>query len=188
MARVLIFTLIGVFGCLLCLPVNVYASDPLLAGYGGPGGGEQVVLGSQLSGGHGGSSAAATSSRTLRAAAPARTAAVPAAGSTVAPAPAVVTRAANPASGHGSPKPSAPHNRAARTPARTPAATVVPTAVPERIAYPARAGSAGALPLSGGDVIIVLLAFCALVLTALGLRRLSSSPPSEGSPPQARPR
>jgi hypothetical protein len=185
MARVLIFTLIGVFGCLLCLPVNVYASDPLLAGYGGPGGGEQVVLGSQLSGGRGGLSGAAMS-RTLRAAAPARSAAVPAAGNIVAPALAVVTRAANPASGHRSRKPSARHHRAARTPPRTPAATVVATAVPERIAYPARAGSAGALPLSGGDVIIVLLAFCALVLTALGLRRLSSSPPSEGSPPQAR--
>lgn len=181
MARVLIFTLFGVFMCVLWLPGNAHASDPLLTGYGGPGGGEQVVLGSQLSGGHGDASSAATSSRTLRAAAPARTVVLPAGASTVAPVVSVAPRA----SGHGSGKASAPHHRAARTPSPAPAATVVPTAVPERIAYPTRAGDAGALPLSGGDAIIVLLAFCALVLTALGLRRLSSSPSSDGSPPQA---
>ena len=185
MPRVLIFTLFGVFMSVLWLPGNAHASDPLLTGYGGPGGGEQVVLGSQLSGGHGDASSAATSSRTLRAAAPARTVVLPAGASTVAPVVSVAPRASHPASGHGSGKAAAPHHRAARTPSPAPAATVVPTAVPEPIAYPARAGDAGALPLSGGDAIIVLLAFCALVLTALGLRRLSASPSSDGSPPQA---
>src|SRR5512147_3166846 len=53
----------------LLLVTGRAAADPLLSGYGGPGGGEQVVLGSTVVGGSGGSGGSSGSaSASLRAA------------------------------------------------------------------------------------------------------------------------
>jgi hypothetical protein len=54
-----IFTLMG---ALLVLPAAASASGPLLSGYGGPGAGEQVILGSQVIGGSSGGGASSGSS------------------------------------------------------------------------------------------------------------------------------
>src|SRR4051794_10195073 len=83
MVRALI---LATFAFLLLAPSS-QAADPLLSGYGGPGGGEQVVLGSTLvgagkgGGGSGGGSGSSGGSASLRASA-APVAATPAQGST----------------------------------------------------------------------------------------------------------
>jgi hypothetical protein len=168
--------------CLLpfALPAGAWAANPLLSGYSGPGGGEQAVLGSKLlppgggsGGGSGGSGTAApaTGVAGLRAAA---TATATATGTTSA-------AAARPGSAskrerHRAKHAAGSHERAAGTTGSGQAA--VRSAAPKVTPYPARATGAGGL-LSGGDILLIALGAGALVLLALGLRRLS--PPREAS-------
>jgi hypothetical protein len=171
------FTLIFAFA-LLGPPAVAAASDPLLSGYAGPGGGEQSVLGAETLGGGGGGSGgggsggagggAVATNQSLRAtAAPA----APQQDTSGATAP---TRSKEP---HRSSV-----ERGARTGSRTTkgsAATTANTpARPPVVAYPSRSTDGGGVPLlSGGTVVGLLAGVLTLVVLGLGLRRLSSVGP-----------
>jgi hypothetical protein len=167
----------------LALPAGAHASDPLLSGYAGPGGGEQVVLGGTTvgsdknppSGGSGATSAAATSAtgqQSLKAA-PTPTASGAASSSSL-------TRKPH----RKKPSPSASKQETddtSGTSATTTATTAAtPHGAPAVVAYPTRAGEVGGLPVSAVGVLLGVLGLAALVLAGLGLRRLSASdhPPS----------
>jgi hypothetical protein len=172
----LIFTV-----ALVALPGVASASDPLLSGYGGPGGGEQAVLGAEtLGGGSGGSGSGGTGSGTGAAATPNE--------SLRATAPAVAQQAAPTTA---APKRSnKPHREGAKKgsggtasgTAKGAAATPAPAAAPAVVSYPSRSTEGGGSPLSGGAVLAVLLALAAVVLLGLGLRRLSSAAPTSDDP------
>jgi hypothetical protein len=154
---------------LLSIPAVSQASDPLLSGYGGPGGDQQTVLGSKLIGTSGGppSSGAGASTpaanQSLVIVTPSTTAA----------------SAGSPASWHGGTAArltSPPQARLTSTPQRVSshAATGKPVAVTAApIAYPSRDASAGGLPLSSGELALVLLGLTTLLLMGMGLRRFA---------------
>jgi len=165
MHRIFIFTL---FAALLVIPGVAYAGDSLLSGYGGPGGGEQVVLGSKLlppgGGSGGGIRSRATAPRpvvrsvTLPSNAPVQ-------GSQgQAPTPSGTGRAGGSTASSGSPKARSTHVVV------SPGAAL--TARPALVRSTADAGS----PLGGGEILLGALGALALVLTALGTRRLVSGP------------
>ena len=154
------FTL-TLLAALLLVPAPALAGDSLLSGYGGPGGGEQVVLGSKLlptGGGKGGG----LRSRGATPPAVARSVTLPSSG----PAAGLQRLGARPAHTGGS-KASGGSARADGT------RTVVPG--PALTARPiiARSGDAGS-PLGGGELLLGALGALALALTAFGTRRLVS--------------
>jgi hypothetical protein len=175
-----------IVSAVLLVPASSQAADPLLSGYGGPGGGEQVVLGSTMvggggSGGTGTGTAADPSQQSLRA--PSSTAA--------ATAPATRAASGGQSQGQGESATPKPHrsssskrsgSAAPRVPA-TPVATRPPGAPPVR-AYPSRASDAGGLPLSGADVLLAVLGVVVLLLAGLGLRRLTQGLPDDPGSPQ----
>jgi hypothetical protein len=163
---------------LLAWPATSQASDPLLSGYGGPGNGEQALLGGELvdDGGSGGSTAAS---------APARSAAQT---SLAAPTPAAATgpsTAASPSPSIPAARPKAKRPRRATTLAPvtpTPTAPAAPGAAtataatpgaPAVIPYADAGADSSALPLSTADVVVALLFVVALALVALGLRSVA---------------
>jgi hypothetical protein len=161
----------------LLLPAGAHAADPLLSGYGGPGGGEQVVLGSKLidppKGGGG-------ASGRLRATAP-----------PVAAQPAPATRTTPRPSGNSGTSRGTKHarahqgsgsNRKTAAPKAAPAAT--PGAPPVR-AYPSRASDIGGLPLSGGDVLLGLIALFVVGVVSVALRQVADTGPARSGPAQA---
>jgi hypothetical protein len=155
-------------GAVALLPASGHAADPLLSGYGGPGGGEQVVLGSTMVGGGGGggdgrsSSAGPTdpSQQSLRALISTAAAATPRSG-------------ARSKSVPHKPHRSAPSSNGSGTATSANAAQPRAPGAPAVLAYPSRASDAGGLPLSIADVLLGLAALAALVLAGLGLRRLA---------------
>jgi hypothetical protein len=191
MNRLCLLVIVTTFVTLLLGSV-AHANDPLLSGYGGPGNGEQALLGSQLvngrSGGGGGPSGGATSGHTsLRATAPKAAtpqqpaqASAPAAKAT----PTLSTRPAqHPRHKHHVTATKARHHTAAASPSHPAAAppAVTNSALPTPVAYPTRASSASALPLSLGDLLVAALALAALALLAVGLRRIAGGgPPNSG--------
>jgi hypothetical protein len=179
MARIPALTL-----CLvLLLAPGRAAADPLLSGYAGPGGGEQVVLGSTLTGGSGGSGGSSGGgSDSLRAAS----------APVASPAPAATTPAAPSRSTGHSRKPGAKRARgsAGRHPkSSTPAAKSTPapaaTGAPPVRAYPSRAADAGGLPLSAGDVLVALVALIGLILVGTALRLRSDAGQDDSATAQA---
>lgn len=170
------FTLTLTFA-LLALPGSAGASDPLLSGYGGPGGGEQSVLGAETLGGGGsggdggsGSSGAAPVDESLRAAA--APAATPQ-GTATAAVPKLSKK----------PRRSGTEHRAGATSGSAKGAgttTAAQAAAPALVSYPSRSTDGGGSPLSGGAVAALLLGLVALVLLGLGLRRLSPAGPQSG--------
>jgi hypothetical protein len=174
---------------LLLAPSSALA-DPLLSGYGGPGGGEQVVLGATFSGGSGGGSGGSSGSGSTDSirAAPAPTAPGGAASSPAAQAP---SSAARTGKRSGAKRSGSAHRRtrpATSAPAAERAPAAVATGAPPVRAYPSRASDAGGLPLSGGDVLIAALALFALILVGSGLRRLSGTVNDDPATAQAAPR
>jgi hypothetical protein len=172
-----------VLGAVVLLPASSHAADPLLSGYGGPGGGEQVVLGSTMVGG-GGNGGDGSS--------PSVGATDPSQQSLQAPTSTAVTtmRASGTPRGSATHKPhrSAPSSSGAGSAtspntAAQPAKTARPGAPAVR-AYPSRASDAGGLPLSIADVLLGLAALAALVLTGLGLRRLADALDDDPVSPQ----
>jgi hypothetical protein len=157
---------------LLSLPVGARAADPLLSGYGGPGGGEQVVLGATLVGPPSGGGTAGGPPEGLRAAQSVG-------------GPELTRPAGSPASTGRRHRKSAP-NAAGATPAEDPSARV--PGAPAVRPYPTRAGDAGGLPLPVGDALIGALALVLLALAAIGLRRLAPPPSDAGAMPQESPR
>jgi hypothetical protein len=171
---------------LLAFPAAASAKDPLLSGYGGPGSGEQAVLGSQLlpaKGGGGGGTKGGTGASGLRATTTAAAAATPSLAPT--PSPQGTKSAAAKRRAQQAAKRRAAANRDGKTSssghptttsssAAATATAVGPAGAPPVIAYPSSARSAGGLPLSAGD--LAFLAIAALVLALVGgmLRRLVS--------------
>lgn len=134
--------------CLQAAPAS--ASSTLLSGYGGPGQGNQAIIGATLIGG-GGSSGSESGSTGTSASAPA---------SIALPRATVKTTAK-----------SRPRKRTAGRHAKPAAPTPGGSA---QAATPAAARSAGGtLGLSGTDLLYVILAFCALAGTAILTVRLS---------------
>jgi hypothetical protein len=141
-------------------------SDSLLSGYGGPGDGEQALLGATLIGESGGSAPA--SSGTPAAAAPAPDAIYAPAEPAPATAPATLT-------------PTAPQKRPSRRPrhSRIPIGTSTPeivhtTTAPTAPTAPAQAAPASApAPLDSRDLALVLAALIALGVLAACARRLA---------------
>jgi hypothetical protein len=174
--------LIALFA-VLALPAGAQASDPLLSGYAGPGGGEQVVLGGTTvganenppSGGSGATSAAATSATAQQSlkAAPTSSASGAASSSNLSRKP----QRKKPSSSASKQEADDTSSTSATTTATT-AAT--PNGAPVVVAYPTRAGEVGGLPVSAVGVLLGVLGLAALVLAGVGLRRLSASdhPPS----------
>jgi hypothetical protein len=169
------FTLILAFA-LLGPPAVAAASDPLLSGYAGPGGGEQSVLGAEALGGavpgDSGSSGSAgggvAMSESLRATAPQASPQQNTSGAT----------ASELSTGRHR---SSVEHRARRgshetkVSAATTASTLAP---PLAVSYPSRSTDGGGIPLlSGGSVAGLLGAMLTLVLLGLGLRRLSAVGP-----------
>lgn len=158
---------------LLLLPAGASAADPLLSGYGGPGSGEQVVLGSKLL-------PAKNGDGSLRRAAPAPPA--PAAENS-APDSEATAPAAAPAP-PGSAGGSAPASSSSGVPeSGTPVPAVAPgagNAASDEAAtlsvlsagYPTRAGEASGLPLSRTDLALLLAALAVVATVALVSRRV----------------
>jgi hypothetical protein len=158
----------------LALPATSSASDPILSGYGGPGNAEQAVLGGGLvtppSGGSGSGGAGATADESLRATSTSS-------GST--------SSSSSSAKSHNSSSTKSKSTTNSSSSTAQGGAAGAPTAAPKAIAYPTRQGGTGGLPLSGTDVLIVLLALVALAAGGLGLRRMATAASKDPSSPQA---
>jgi hypothetical protein len=163
---------IATLTCALTLPVaSAHASDPLLSGYGGPGAGEQVVVGGTLKGPKSSSSAQDPETASLKAdtgaATSSATTASGDAGSTLTRTP----QRKKPAS---STVDATSDDPGANTAKDLPGA-------PEVVAYPTRADDADS-PVSAPGVLLIVLGVAAATLVGLGLRRLSGS--DRGADPQ----
>lgn len=159
----------------LAVPAVSSASDPILSGYGGPGNAEQAVLGAQLadppSSGPGSGGAGATADDSLRASS-----------STSASSSSSSRRGS---SGTTTTKRSSSSSTSSSATSSQSSPGSGPAATPATVAYPTREGGTGGLPLDGPDLGLALLAFVALVLGGLGLRRLAAATASDGpSTPQ----
>jgi hypothetical protein len=166
----------------LVLPTTVHAQGSLLSGYGGPGGGEQVLLGEELLGGAsgGGSSGAGGAPA---GGAPAGSGSTPSDGAGAAPAPAAAgdpelpSLAAAPAD---RPRESDRGDRgtpggASRAADPAPAAT--PVGAPAITPYPT-AGDSGSAPLLAASDIFVVLGLLVLVGgVGVLMRRLAPGSP-----------
>ncbi len=142
---------------LLCLPASALASSTLLSGYGGPGQGNQAIIGSTLvgggssgGGGSGGGSGSSGSS---------------AASSSIA----LPTQATAPA-----PKKAAPSGRRSAPKRRHPTevsgskhASKTGSPTYQRTAATVQASGGKTLGLTGADVLYMVLAACVLALTAV---------------------
>jgi len=177
----------------LALPVGAHAESSLLSGYGGPGGGEQVLLGGKLlpaKRGDGGLRAASAP----RASAP-RLTVGPATAGTAAAAARTDPAAAGSRSKPRAPRPSTP--AATNTRHRSAAAAQRPAAPtlrgsdappgglrgePIRATSPQAASPGpGGLPLTARDLLLLALIATVLPLTAVAARRLSRGSAPEPS-------
>jgi hypothetical protein len=174
-----------ILGALLLLPAGSRAADPLLSGYAGPGGGEQVVLGGALidppSGGGSGRTPGSAGLRATPAPAPSASSS-PSGSSSSAGAGSARGTSARPRSGA--------HAKGSRRAQPAAGGSGVATAgaatagAPPVRAYPAEPSGAGGLPLPGAALIAALAALVALVLLGLGLRRLTGARFAEPGTPQ----
>jgi hypothetical protein len=188
----------------LALPVGAHAQSSLLSGYGGPGGGEQVLLGGKLlpakrgDGGLRAASAPRTSAPRLTVG-PATAGTAAAAATTTDPAAAgsrskaQASRPSTPAAtstrhpsaaaantGHRSA--AAAQRRAARTPRGTDAPPGGLRAEPIRTTSPQAASpGSGGLPFTARDLILLALIAIVLPLTAIAAQRLSRGSAPEPS-------
>lgn len=177
-------TIFALMSALALCAAPAHAADPLLSGYAGPGGGEQVVLGGTTVKTPNKSSKA-SSSRQDPADAPLK----------AAPAPSSTASSATPGESEGASstltrkpqrkKSSSSTSKDAgddgtKTTTGTSTTTTTTTAAtlpgaPEVVAYPARAGEVSGLPISAAGILLVVLGLAAATLLGLGLRRFSGS-------------
>jgi hypothetical protein len=146
-------------------PVAAHAG-PLLSGYGGPGQGNQAILGSTLLGGGSGGGSSGAGGGTGQAA----TATALASGSSAAP--------TSGASGTGHPTRAGHAAGGLRAHYAAPGAGAL-----KPVSYPAvepTAGTAGGLSLSGADISFVVLAAAALAITGALTRRMVRTRPAKG--------
>jgi len=161
-------TTIAALLTLTLAPAAAHAEDPLLSGYGGPGGGEQVVLGSKLIGGDGGS-------RSMRVKAPQRGAAT--AAPRVSGAAAVAVAAPTAASATGT-RARRPHKRprssrgASAATRRAPVATPTPARPLAPVPVAAAVATSGGLPLTSKDIVLLAAGLAAAALAGLTAARV----------------
>ena len=170
--RTFVITLLATLG----LVAPAAASDPLLSGYSGPGGGDQAILGTDLvgpppAGGSLRSSGAAPSGLAAATVTAPALSATPVAGGASGPKPRANgtsgADAASGGSGTGSPKSSS--NAGASPPSTAGPAT-------RQVAYPTTSSDEGAFPLAGEDLLLLLLGMAALGAIAVATARTSSAP------------
>lgn len=185
-----IVSIVALMGALSLAPATANASGPLLSGYGGPGAGEQAILGSQLL--HGSSPSRPSSAAIKTTATEAQKSQVaqePATGR----APVQESSTQLPASGTGRSAPEAALSRPQRSAQRVPAQTERSSSsghsevAPERESSPqgsssepvavSRASYDTRLGLSGGDVLLLVLVLGGLVAIAILTRRLARLQP-----------
>jgi hypothetical protein len=166
-------TLLATLGTLALLAVPAHAADPLLSGYGGPGSGEQTLLGGGAVGGGSGSSGSgsgtAAANQSLRASTPAGAATGTAGASSDT---ATGTTRKHPRKRSSSSASGTTMNGSTTSSASSSHAGSARPGAPRVVAYPSRAGEVGGLPLSLGQALLVVLGVALLVLAVLGLRRL----------------
>jgi hypothetical protein len=177
---------IAALTCVLMVPAaSAHASDPLLSGYGGPGAGEQVVLGGKIksskSSSAPGQDPEAASLKVDTGAAATSGTSEPTATSG-ASGPSLTHKPQRKKSSSSSSKDSGDDRDRDEGAAKggTTTTTTLPGA-PEVVAYPTRADDAGG-PISGPGVLLIVLGVAAATLVGLGLRRLSGF--DRGSDPQ----
>lgn len=157
------------------------ASDPLLSGYAGPGGGEQVVLGSTTV--KSTKSASSSGASQDPATAPLKAEATPAATSSTGAgnagsATSTLTRKPQrKKSSSSTSKDMGNGHDTTTTTATSGSSTTTATlpGAPEVVAYPTRAGEVGGLPVSAAGMLLIVLGVAAATLLGLGLRRISGS-------------
>jgi hypothetical protein len=184
MKRLLAFS--AVLLAVLTAPTVALAAgdDPLLSGYGGPGSGDQAVLGGGLVGG-GGSGSGGAGSASLRAKAP--SAPVPSSQATSSPG------AASSGTRPRVTKHRATKHKRAHTPSLPSTATAAPTSaagpakLPRLAPSPVAAdrSSAGTLPLSTRDLLLALVVALAIAALAVATRRLARGFPGAAGFPAA---
>lgn len=153
----------------LALPAaSAHASDPLLSGYAGPGGGEQVVLGGATVGkATGSTSTPDPADQDLKAdAAPSATESE-GANSTLTPKPQRQKSSSSTSKDKGDDDSHSATNGGTTT-APLPGAPAV-------VAYPTRADDVDGLPVAAPGLLLIVLGVAAATLVGLGLRRLSGS-------------
>ncbi|MEA2214462.1 MAG: hypothetical protein QOK19_23 [Solirubrobacteraceae bacterium] len=150
---------------LTCIPAGAASgASTLLSGYGGPGAGNQAILGSTLVGGSGkGAGGGGAGSQSVSSASPASIALPQGAATGTSP------RRSQPAVPRGTKSSGAGNASKSSAPAYT------PTTVSSD-----RAGGGKGLGLTGGDVVYIVLAFGALALTAAITRRFARRPGGAG--------
>jgi hypothetical protein len=167
-------TYIPLAGLLAVLAAAPTASaGSLLSGYSGPGGGAQVIVGATLlpgGGGQGGGGQGGGGQGGGGAAAQTGGASLAAAGGT---APAVSGGSAGPRPAHAVTSASGGHVHGTRVGASSAVATPVVDSTPVRDVAASSSGGTRVLGLSIGDLLLVLLAAGALILTAGLTRRLT---------------
>jgi hypothetical protein len=175
---------------LALLAAPAHGADPLLSGYGGPGSGEQALLGGGTVGGGGGPSGSAASpsaaGQSLRAATPATaaTGTSNASSDTAATVTRKPSRKKSPSSSSEQAMKGSTTSTGSTSTAPSSSSATSPGA-PRVVAYPTRAGDAGALPLSFAQALLVVLGAGVLALAILGLRRLAGGAEDPPSSPQA---
>jgi hypothetical protein len=158
---------------LLTMPALVPAAalaGPLLSGYGGPGQGNQAILGSGLAGGRGGGGSGGHGSSPSPAGSAGHEGSVGSAAASVGAGSA--SSSSGTATAKGRPSQAAGSTRGAvrsRSGER-------PPGLARAAATSAAAGGGGALGLSGADALYILLALGALVVTAALTRALARQP------------
>jgi hypothetical protein len=152
----------------LALPVaSAHASDPLLSGYAGPGGGEQVVLGgTTVDKTKGSSSSQDPADADLKADATPSASESEGAKSTLTPRPQHQKSTSSTSKDKGDDEGQSATNGGTTTTATLPGA-------PRVVAYPTRADDAGDLPVAAPGLLLIVLGVAAATLVGLGLRRLS---------------
>lgn len=144
----------------LCvLPSGAYASSTLLSGYGGPGEGNQAIIGSTLIGGGNGSSGGGTGST---------------ASQTTSNSGSIEASATRPASGSHPKGESRTHRKGSGSSAGDTSGTGVSAYTP--IAATTHESSGSALGLNGADLLYIVLALAVLGLTAVLTVRLARGP------------
>jgi hypothetical protein len=171
-------SLTAVLLSVLVLPGAALAAgdDPLLSGYGGPGSGDQAVLGGGVVGG--GGSGGSGSSSSLRAAPSVAATAAPATAPSAAATPAAPTTGGSSGKHTNNAKPHRTHpstpapeqhpSTGSGTVTKRPALATTPTRVDR--------SSAGAFPLSTSDLLLALVVALALAALAVATSRLSGGP------------
>lgn len=160
----------------LTLPVaSARASDPLLSGYGGPGGGEQVVLGGSTVKSPKSSSGASAPAQDPATAPLDASAGASSSGTSSGSASGGSALTRKPQRKKSSSSASQPKSDADEdtTQATTTTKPVALRGAPKVVAYPTRAGEVGGLPITAPGVLLLVLGVAAAALVGLGLRRLS---------------